>query len=131
MSVPRRDGCTAVIVCAALACGSALEAQSVSFEQTVADLSNRDPDARVRAARDLKESALPEAALPLARAVLDSDDGVQHEAIAGELNAFLADRVVPRTRVGLVVALSRSGATAGERVSLRFTPTGLVLGGSF
>ena len=103
MSFPRCGVRAAVIVCAALACGSALEAQSVSFEQTVADLSNRDRDARLRATRDLKESAFPEAALSLARAVLDSDDGVQHEAIMGELNAFLADRVVPRKRVGLVV----------------------------
>lgn len=101
--VRRRGAWAAIVMCAALSIVRSSEAQSISFEQTVSDLSNSDPEARLRAARDLKEAAYPEAAVPLAKAVLDSDDRVQYEAIAGELKIHLADKVVPRTRVALVV----------------------------
>ncbi|MEQ1910285.1 MAG: HEAT repeat domain-containing protein [Vicinamibacterales bacterium] len=103
MRYPSRGTCAAIVVCAALLCGRSSEAQSISFEQTVADLSNSDVDARLRAAQDLKEAAYPEAAVPLARAVLDADDRVQYEAITGELNICLADKIVPRKRVAFVV----------------------------
>ena len=103
MSYPRRGARAAIVVCAALLCGRSSEAQSISFEQTVADLSNSDVEARLRAAQDLKEAAYPEAAVPLSRAVLDSDDRVQFEAITGELNIHLADKIVPRKRVAFVV----------------------------
>lgn len=83
--------------------GRVASAQALSFEQTVSDLSNSDADARLRAAQALKASAFPEAAVPLAKAVLDADDRVQHEAITGELNLFLAEPLVPRKRVGLVI----------------------------
>jgi HEAT repeat protein len=82
---------------------AALKAEPPSYEQTVADLKSPDRSARLRAARLLKEAAYPEAALPLATAVTDSDDHVQREAIAGELNIFLADKVVLSQRVGGVV----------------------------
>ena len=103
MTYPRRGTGAAIVVCAALLCGRSSEAQSISFEQTVADLSNSDVEARLRAAQDLKEAAYPEAAVPLSRAVLDSDDRVQFEAITGELNIHLADKIVPRKRVAFVV----------------------------
>ena len=103
MKYPKRGACAAIVVCAALLCGRSSEAQSISFEQTVADLSNSDVKARVRAAQDLREAAYPEAAVPLSKAVLDSDDRVQYEAITGELNIHLADKIVPRKRVALVV----------------------------
>ena len=51
----------------------------------------------------LKEAAYPEAAIPLAVLVTDAQDDIQLEAIAAELNIFLAERVVPRTRKALVV----------------------------
>ncbi|MFN7980535.1 MAG: hypothetical protein U0Q11_01630 [Vicinamibacterales bacterium] len=93
----------AVVVAAALSVGASAGAQTLTFEQTVADLTNSDVDARLRAAQALKESPFPEAALPLAKAVLDTDDRVQHEAISAELNVFLAERIVPRKRVGFVI----------------------------
>src|ERR1019366_1115099 len=63
------------------------------------------PDAgvRFRAAQMLKEAAYPEAAIPLAALITDPQDAVQVEAIAAELNIFLADKIVPRKRVALVV----------------------------
>jgi hypothetical protein len=38
------------------------------------------------------------AALPLAAVVTDADDEIQREAIAGELNIFLADKVILKQR---------------------------------
>ncbi|HJZ75221.1 MAG TPA: HEAT repeat domain-containing protein [Vicinamibacterales bacterium] len=81
---------------------SALVAQA-SFEETVRDLSSSDSDTRLRAALLLRDAADPEAALPLARAVVDTVDEVQLAAIAAELNIFLAEKLVPRKRVALVV----------------------------
>ena len=75
----------------------------VPFEQAVSDLSSADASARLRAATLLKGAAYPEAAIPLAKAVGDSQDAVQLEAIAAELNIFLANKVVPKKRVGLVI----------------------------
>ncbi|HTK28694.1 MAG TPA: HEAT repeat domain-containing protein [Vicinamibacterales bacterium] len=75
----------------------------ISFEQTIRDLTSTDTGVRARAARSLKENPYPEAAVPLAKAVLDADDSVQVEAIAAELNIFLAEPVVPRKRVGFVI----------------------------
>lgn len=95
----------AVLAWAALAApvpGAQLGAQE-PFERVVAQLDSRDTGARLRAARLLKESAYPEAAVPLAKVVTDPDAGVQFEAIAAELNIFLADKVVPKKRVGFVV----------------------------
>ena len=75
----------------------------VSFEQAIAELSSPEPESRLQAATLLKGAAYPEAALPLAKAVLDAEDAVQFEAIAAELNIFLATKIVPKKRVGLVV----------------------------
>jgi HEAT repeat protein len=75
----------------------------VSFEQAIAELSSPEPENRLKAAALLKGAAYPEAAIPLAKAVLDAEDAVQLEAIAGELNIFLATKIVPKKRVGLVV----------------------------
>lgn len=81
----------------------AVAQQTLSFEQVIADLGNEDPGVRRVAAAALKQAAYPEAASPLARAVQDPEDAVQLEAIGAELNIFLADKVVPRKRVALVV----------------------------
>jgi HEAT repeat protein len=75
----------------------------IPFEQAIADISSRDTGDRLRAVTLLKAAAYPEAAVPLAKAVLDSQDAVQFEAIAAELNIFLARKVVPKKKVGLVV----------------------------
>lgn len=78
-------------------------AAQVTFEGIVADLGSRDGGTRLKAVRMLKGAAYPEAAVPLARAVLDPFDDIQLEAIGAELNIFLADKVTPRRRVGLLV----------------------------
>ena len=80
-----------------------LVAAQTPFDQTVGDLSSSDPSVRLRAVEALKEAAYPEAAVPLARLVTDRQDAVQLAAIAAELNIFLAERIVPRKRIGLVV----------------------------
>jgi HEAT repeat protein len=51
----------------------------------------------------LRDAAYPEAAVPLARAVADTQDEIQLAAIGAELNIFLAEKIVPRKRVALVV----------------------------
>ena len=90
----------------------------IPFEQAIRDLTSSDPDVRVRAAQMLKEAAYPEAAVPLARLVTDPADDVQLQAIAGELNIFLAEKIVGRKRVGFIVEvrnqiLAESAFTSG------------------
>jgi len=80
----------------------ALTAQ-VPFDQAIRDLTSTDADTRLRAAQMLKEAAYPEAAVPLAPLVTDAEDDVQLEAIAAELNIFLAEKIVVRKRVGFIV----------------------------
>ena len=83
-------------------CLAHLSAQ-VSFEQAAKDLASPDPGTRLRAVQLLKRTPYPEAALPLAAVVTDAQDDIQLEAIAAELNIFLADPVVPKKRVAFVV----------------------------
>ena len=99
----------------------ALLSAQVPFEQAVSDLSSGDTGARLRAATLLKGAAYPEAAIPLAKAVGDAQDAVQLEAIAAELNIFLADKVVPKKKVGLVIEVrnkiaAESAFSAGRLV---------------
>jgi HEAT repeat protein len=75
----------------------------VSFESTVAELGSPDPGKRLKAVQLLKAAAYPEAAVPLAPLTLDPFDEIQLEAISAELNIFLADKVTPKRRVGLLV----------------------------
>jgi len=89
----------------------ALRAQ-IPFEQAARDLTSGDPSVRLRAAQLLRDAAYAEAAVPLARLVGDPQDAVQLEAIAAELNIFLAERVVTKKRVGLVV--EKRSAIAAE-----------------
>jgi len=81
---------------------SALSAQ-VPFEQAARDLSSTDAGTRLRTVQMLRDAAYPEAAVPLARAVADTQDEIQLAAIAAELNIFLAERVVAKKRVAMVV----------------------------
>jgi HEAT repeat protein len=75
----------------------------MSFDEATRDLRSADPAVRLRAAQRLKQVPYLEAAIPLAALVTDPQDEVQLEAIAAELNIFLAEPIVPRKRVGLVV----------------------------
>jgi HEAT repeat protein len=80
----------------------------VTFEKTVADLSSQDAATRLRAVQLLKAAGYPEAATPIAPVILDPFDEIQLEAIAAELNIFLADKVTPKRRVGLLVEVRKS-----------------------
>ena len=113
MPMPR--AANAAMLALALA-APALTAQ-VPFDQATRDLTSADADVRLRAARMLKEAAYPEAAVPLARLVTDPDDDVQLEAIAAELNIFLAEKVVVRKRVGLIVEVRNQIAAEKAFVS--------------
>jgi len=86
----------------ALPARSAVPSQ-VSFEATMRELSSADAGRRLRAVQLLKDAAYPEAAVPLAQLVGDPRDEIQLEAIAAELNIFLAEHVVAKKRVGVVV----------------------------
>ena len=79
------------------------DAAQIPFEQAAVDLASPDAKVRLRAVQLLKGAAYPEAAIPLARLLTDAQDDVQLEAIAAELNIFLAEPIVPRKRVALVV----------------------------
>jgi HEAT repeat protein len=98
---------SAMLVLVLLFCGALPAAQS-PFDRAVQDLASPSASTRLRAAQLLKEAASPEAALPLARTVTDPQDEVQLEAIAGEINIFLAEKIVPRRRVGGLVEVRRA-----------------------
>src|SRR6188768_2639057 len=68
-----------------------------------AQLASPDRDARLRAVRDLKAQGTPADATSLTGLIADEDDEVQFEAMATELNIFLAEKVTPSRRVGLIV----------------------------
>jgi HEAT repeat protein len=93
-----------------------------AFEQAIRDIASPDASARLRAARVLKQAASPEAAVPLAALVTDRQDEVQLEAIGAELNIFLADKIVPRKRLGLVIevrnAVSAEAAFSGGPLAI-------------
>jgi len=74
-----------------------------TLEQTIAQLGSAEAHVRLQAVQALTRGASPESAIPLARSVADHDDTIQFQAIAGELNIFLAEPVIPRKKVGLVV----------------------------
>jgi len=83
----------------------ALAAPQVPFEQALADLASPDAATRLRTAKMLKDAAYFESAAPLAKLIVDPQDSVQLEAIAAELNIFIAEKIVPRKRVGFIVEL--------------------------
>ena len=80
----------------------------VPFEQAEKDLTSPDAAVRLRTVQLLKQAAFLEAAIPLAALVTDPQDDIQLEAIAAELNIFLADPVTPRKRIGLVVEVRKT-----------------------
>jgi HEAT repeat protein len=101
---------TVTVVLAGLFCSCvfpppALASAQVPFEQALADLASPDTATRLRTAKMLKDAAYPESAAPLAKLIVDPQDSVQLEAIAAELNIFIAEKIVPRKRVGFIVEL--------------------------
>ena len=79
----------------------------VTFEATAAGLKSPDAATRYRAVELLKDAAYPEAAVPLAAVVTDPDNTVQLDAIAAELNIFLADKITSRKHVALVIEVRK------------------------
>jgi len=77
----------------------AYPAPQISVEQAIRDLSSPDANVRFRTAQMLKEAVYPEAAEPLIPLISDPQDEVQLEAIAAEL----AEKIVPRRRIGRVI----------------------------
>ena len=72
----------------------------VPIDRAIADLENPDRETRLRAVRLLKEAGRPESVRPLVPLISDPDDEIQYEAIGAELNAFLAEKIVSKRRVG-------------------------------
>ena len=72
----------------------------VPLDTAVDDLRSPDRDTRLRAVRLLKDAARPDAARPLVPFISDPDDEIQYEAIGAQLNAFLAEKVASKRRVG-------------------------------
>lgn len=97
----RRGGRLILLLVPALAIVA--DAAQQSFEQAVVGLSSPDAGTRLKTVQMLKDAAYPEAAVPLIRVLTDPQDDVQLEAIAAELNIFLAEKIVSRKRVGFVV----------------------------
>ena len=84
----------------------------VSFDQAVGGLSASDAKVRLRSATLLKDSPHVEAAVPLAKAVSDTDNAVQLEAIAAELNIFVVGKGEPAKRLGFITIEDRNRAAA-------------------
>jgi HEAT repeat protein len=114
--VKARVSKTLVMMGLGLAGGVLAVVAQVPFEQATRDLSSPDAGTRLRAVRMLKEAAYSEAAVPLAALVTDPDDTVQFEAIWAELNIFLAEKIVQKGRVGLVIEV-RNGIAAESAFS--------------
>jgi len=84
---------------------SARVAAAPQSADPAADLRSPDKNVRRRAVQQLSESARSDAALAIAPAIGDADNDVQLDAIAAELNLFLAEKVMTRRRVGLVIEM--------------------------
>src|SRR5881628_3503626 len=96
-------GCRMLILGVMAAWAVVAAGSQVPFEQAARDLASSDPGVRMRAVQLLKATPYPEAAVPLAKVVTDPEDEIQLEAIAAELNVFLAEKIVPRKRVGFII----------------------------
>ena len=94
-----------------------LFAAQIPFEQAAADLASPDAAVRLRAVQLLKQAAFPEAAIPLAPLVGDARDDIQLEAIAAELNIFLAAPAASKKglRMGAEPAFSAGSSALGLR----------------
>jgi len=95
----------------------AFAAGQMSFEQAVRELGSPDAGTRLKTVQLLKDAAYPEAAVPLAKLVTDSQDEVQLEAMAAELNTFLAEKIITRKRVGLIIEVRNQLAAEGAFLS--------------
>jgi len=95
------------------------------YEQAIRDIDSRDAGDRQRAVRLLGSAAYPEAAVPLAKLVLDPKDDIQLEAIGAELNIFLADRGATKPR-GSLEGASAAFAAGPEAIGPMPVPLALM-----
>lgn len=104
----------AVPVVAALAFAAvvvAADGQQLSFDAALQNLSHEDAGVRLRTVRLLEASGYLDAAVPLARLLVDPSNDVQLAAIETEASLFALEPVPRRRRVALFVEV-RGGATA-------------------
>ncbi|MBI3265024.1 MAG: HEAT repeat domain-containing protein [Acidobacteria bacterium] len=82
-------------------------------EQTASKLTNPDRRIRLEGLRELRDSNPPDAAIRMAALLTDPIDAIQIEAIATEVNLFLAEKPAARRyRAGIVEVRNRSGLEA-------------------
>jgi len=84
---------------------------AAAVDQAVAGLLSPDAAVRFQSATALMTAPAPRAAVPLAQAVLDPVDDVQMAAIAAELNIFLAEKLTPKKRIGLIIEPKNRGVS--------------------
>jgi len=121
-----------VFTCAAFALALALPRTAVAqvqFEDAIKDLSSENASVRLKTLQALRDAGYPEAAVPVPNLIIDTQDNVQRQAIATELDLFLAEKVTSRKDLEPTVEKRDSlGAQAAfERgplvVSLRPVPS--------
>jgi HEAT repeat protein len=83
--------------------------QQARFDDTVRNLRNPDPNARLQALKLLRESQYVEAIEPIAPLVNDPLDAVQLEAIAAELSFYVVGKVEAGKRMVFIVETRSSG----------------------
>jgi HEAT repeat protein len=99
-----------VVLLAGSVCATA--SAQARFDDTIRNLRNPEPRARMDAIKLLRQARHPEAIVPMAPLVNDPLDPIQLEAIAAELSFFLVEDVPVRRRVGFVEVRSRGAAVA-------------------
>jgi len=95
--------------------GLAVLSAQIPFEQAARDLASPDAAKRLHTVRMLKQAAYPEAAIPLAALVTDARADIQLEAMAAELNIFLADTRGLKKRLEAEPAFSWGPNALGSR----------------
>ena len=68
----------------------------IQFEQAIQDLASENPAVRLKTLQALRDAGYPEAAVPVSNLIIDQQDSIQLQAIATELDLFLADKVTSR-----------------------------------
>ncbi len=89
--------------------------QQYSFEEVASGLKHADATTRLRAIQILRDADYPEAVVPIATTLQDSDDRVQLAAIDAERSLFTARPVAQRRMVaGIIEVRSVAGVNPAE-----------------
>src|SRR3954447_822240 len=97
------------ILILAFSLATVVSVQQARFDDTVRNLRNPDPNARLQALKLLRESQYVEAIEPIAPLVNDPLDAVQLEAIAAELSFYVVGKVEAGKRMVFIVETRSSG----------------------